>query len=313
MSRGAGAPGPATVGWGSLVLLVVLGSLPLASDPAAAGNVVVLRTRSAGPFEPAIAGFDSAFKGSVVHFTIQDTGTTRLAERVRSLRPDAIVAMGLRASIYARDHFPRTPLVFCSVQNPERSDLGGTWITGVSTDVPSDVELTMLRSAAPDVRRLAVFYGLETGAEFARGARAAAAAAGLELVEVPLADLSELAGRAREAVPRADALWLPADPTVAASEPFRFLLKLSLEQRKPLFVFSDALVRAGALAAVTPDYLAAGVQAAGAVRRIQSGERAGDIPVASVRRARLVLNEATARALGRELPLAVRRAGKVVP
>ena len=136
---------------------------------------------------------------------------------------------------------------------------------------------------------------------------------GIELVEVAIADLSELAGRAREAVKRVDALWMPADATIAAPEPFQFLLELSLETRRPLFAFSDALVRSGALAAVVPDYAEAGALAAEAVRRIQAGERAGDIPTATVRRARLVLNGATARALGRDVPLAVQRSGEVVP
>jgi putative ABC transport system substrate-binding protein len=158
-----------------------------------------------------------------------------------------------------------------------------------------------------------VFYGRVTGAAFARRARAAAATVGIELVEVAIDDLSELADRAREAVTRADALWMPADPTVAASEPFQFLLKLSLDRRMPLFVFSDALVKAGALAAVAPDYAVAGAQAAESVRRIQAGERPGDITIASVRSTRLVVNEATARALGRELPLAVRRDAGVRP
>jgi len=293
-------------------LAVIVASLLTLSAPAWAGNVVVLRSRAAGPYDEAIAGFDAAFRGQVTRFTIEDTGAARLAERVGTLRPDALVAIGLRAALYARDHFPRTPIVFCVVQDPEHSDLGGAWITGVSTAIPQQVELASLRTAAPDVRRVAVFYGRDTGAEFARGARTAAAAVGFELVEVPIANLSELAGRAREAVAHADALWMPADPTVAASEPFKFLLKLSLDQRKPLFVFSDALVKAGALAAVVPDYAAAGAQAAEAVRRIQSGERAGDIPVAATRRTRLVVNEATARALGRELPLAVRRDGEVL-
>jgi putative ABC transport system substrate-binding protein len=296
-----------------VLLAAVAAGLLAAAAPATAGNVVVLRSRAAGPYDEAIAGFESAFRGQVTRFTIEDTGAARLADRVGALRPDALVAMGLRATLYARDHFPRTPIVFCVVQDPERSDLGGAWITGVSTAIPQEVELASLRTAAPDVRRVAVFYGRATGADFARGARAAARAAGFELIEVPLANLSELAGRAREAVAHADALWMPADPTVAASEPFRFLLKLSLEQRKPLFVFSDALVKAGALAAVVPDYGAAGAQAAEAVRRIQAGERAGDIPVAAARRTRLVVNEATARALGRELPLAVRRDGQVLP
>jgi putative ABC transport system substrate-binding protein len=293
------------------------GALALAlltvAAPAMAGNVVILRSRTLGAYDQAIAGFEGAYRGTVTQFTVEDSGGARLAARVAALRPDALVAVGLRAATYARDHFPRTPIVFCVVQDPERSDLGGAWITGVSTAVSQGTELASFRTAVPDVRRIAVFYGRETGGDFARAARAAAAASGLELVEVALGNLSELAGRARDVVGRVDALWMPADPTVAASEPFRFLLKLSLERRKPLLVFSDALVKAGALAAVVPDYGAAGAQAAEAVRRIQSGERAGDIPVAAVRRTRLVVNEATARALGRELPVAVRRDGEVLP
>jgi ABC-type uncharacterized transport system substrate-binding protein len=66
------------------------------------------------------------------------------------------------------------------------------------------------------------------------------------------------------------------------------------------------------MAATTPDYTAAGAQAAEAVKRIQAGERAGDIPVTGVRRTRLVVNEATAKALGRDVPVAVRRDGEVL-
>jgi putative ABC transport system substrate-binding protein len=281
--------------------------------PALAGNVVVLRSRALAPYDSAIAGFEAACHAPVTRFTLADTGAAALRDRIAALRPDAIVAMGLRGALFARERFPRTPLVYCVVQDPARHDLGGVWVTGVSCEVPPAVELAMLREAAPDVRRLAVFYGQTSGAAFAREARKAAADLGLVLVEVAIADLSELAPRARDAARRADALWMPADPMTAAPEPFRFLLELSLGTRKPLFAFSDALVRAGALAAVVPDYRAAGAQAAEAVRRIQAGERAGDIPVATARRTRLVMNGSTARALGRDLPVAARRGGEVLP
>ncbi|HKQ56742.1 MAG TPA: ABC transporter substrate binding protein [Candidatus Eisenbacteria bacterium] len=281
--------------------------------PAFGGTVVVLRSRALAPYDSAIAGFEAAYRNPVTRFTLADTGGAALRDRIASLRPDAIVAMGLRGALFAREHFPRTPLVYCIVQDPARHDLGGVWVTGVSSDVPPAVELTSLRAAAPDVRRLAVFYSQTAGAAFAREARKAAADLGIQLVEVAIADLSELAGRAREAARRADALWMPADPMIAAPEPFRFLLDLSLETRKPLFTFSDALVRAGALAAVVPDYQAAGAQAAESVRRIQAGERAGDIPASTVRRTRLVVNGSTARALGRDLPVAARRGAEVLP
>src|SRR5262249_49434643 len=113
--------------------------------------------------------------------------------------------------------------------------------------------------------------------------------------------------------PHVDALWMPADPTVAAGEAFQFLLRLSLEQRKPLFVFSDALVRAGAMAAIAPDYAAVGAQAAEAVRRIPSRGRPGAIPVAAGRRAHVVVNEATARAVGIEVSAELRRDGEILP
>ena len=306
------SPCPAWLGPLAPLAALAAGLLAL-SDPAIAGNVVILRSRASALYDAAISGFDNAYGGEVTRFTLEDSGGVRLRERIAALRPDAVVAVGLRAALYARDQLPRTPLVFCAVQDPERHDLGGAWITGVSTQVPLELELGMLKTAVPDVRRLAVFYGETTGAAFAREARAAARDVGLELIEVALKDLSELADRAREAAGHADALWMPADPTIAASEPFQFLLKLSLDRRLPLFAFSDALVRAGALAAVIPDYAVAGAQAAEAVRRIQAGERAGDIPPAVVRRSRLVLNGATVRALGREVPLAVRRDGEVLP
>src|SRR5205807_9057929 len=101
-------------------------------------------------------------------------------------------------------------------------------------------------------------------------------------------------------VDHADALWLPADPTVATPEAFQFLLELSLAHRKPLLVFSESLVRAGALLAVVPDYEWTGTAAAAAVQRILSGERAGDVPVAGPVHTRVVRNPDAARALGRQ-------------
>jgi putative ABC transport system substrate-binding protein len=274
--------------------------------------VAVLRSRSFEAYDSAAAGFRSSFKGAVESFSLEDPDAGSLPDRIGRLRPDAIVAVGLRGAVYARDHFPRMPIVFCAVQDPDRNELNGAWITGVSTEIAPAAEIAAWRMIAPDVHRVALFYGAATGTAFARVARQAARASGIELVEVPVKDLSEFGVRARDVAPHVDALWLPADATVAAREAFQFLLGISLQRRIPLFVFSDALVRAGALAAVAPDFTTAGAQAAEAVRRIQSGERAGDIPVIAVRRTRLVINEATARALGRDLSLAARRESEVV-
>ena len=43
-----------------------------------------------------------------------------------------------------------------------------------------------------------------------------------------------------------------------------------------------------------------------------AGERAGDIPVAPLKRSRVVVNEATARAIGRPLPAKVLQDAEVL-
>jgi putative ABC transport system substrate-binding protein len=286
--------------WAALVGLAV--GLGLGTPAAHAGTVVLLISRSLGPYDSTAAGFRAAYRGAIREFRLEDRNPVVIERAIEALHPDAIVAVGLRASLLVRDGIPEVPLVFCAVPDPERHDLSGAWITGISTNVTAATEIEALRLFAPDVKSLGILYGTATGGAIARAARQAATAAGLRLIEGPISDLSQLPARAHQLAAEADALWMPADPAVAAPEVFRYLLELSLASHKPLLVFSEALVRAGALAAVSPDYGWVGAEAAEAVRRIQSGERPGDIPVEPLRRTRFVVNASTARALGRTAP-----------
>jgi putative tryptophan/tyrosine transport system substrate-binding protein len=278
------------------VLLTFLFAFTIAPT-AHAGAVLVLKSGALAPYEATVSGFRAAYRGEWSEASL-DEGPAAIAMRLTKLRPDVVVVVGLKAALFAREHAPRIPLVFCVVQGWERYDLSGAWVTGVSTDVPAGVELAALRTAAPNVRSVGFLYGVATGAERAREARVAAAAAKITLVEQPLSSLSDLPAQARALAGRVDALWLPADPTLATPEAFRFLLELSLAQRKPLLVFSEALVRAGALVAVSPDYDWVGTRVAEAVRRILTGDRASDVPVLALRRTHTVVNPTTARSLG---------------
>ena len=296
-----------------LPALLVLLAAGLVPTGARAGTVVVLRSRTLAAYDSAAAGFRSVHAGPLLDLVLQDREPAALRREIASVAPDAIVAIGLKAALFAREQFPRTPLVHCVVQGPAREELSGVWVTGVSTDLPAALALEGLRAAIPEAHRVAVFYGARTGVAFAQSAGRAASAIGLELVKVPIDDLQQFAEVAQRAAAQVDVLWMPADAAIAAPEPFHFLLELSIRRSKPLFVFSDALVRQGALAAVIPDYAFTGVQAAAAVRRIQAGERPGDIPVAAVSRTRLVVNRLTAKALGHDVPPSLRRVAEVVP
>ena len=278
-----------------------------------AAAVALIRSGPLAPYEQAAAAFASAYRDPVRVFMLDEADPAGLLRRIEAGRPEVIVAVGVKAALFARDRLSSVPLVFCVVPNYKRFDLTGSSITGVSADVPPERDLAALRSALPGVKRVGLLFGRGSGAALARQARAAADATGITLVEAPVADLSDLQRVARDLAGRVDALWLPADPTVATPEVFHALLELSLAQHKPLLVFSESLVRSGALVAASPDYAWMGAQAAAVVRRIQDGERAGDIGVLPLRRTRVVLNSATARALGCIMPSAAGGGIEVLP
>jgi putative tryptophan/tyrosine transport system substrate-binding protein len=295
----------------ALALAVALG--PLAPVAATAAAVALVQSAALAPYDQAAAGFRAAYAEPVNAFMLDEATPDLLARRIQAARPAVVVAVGLKAALFARDQLPHVPLVFCVVPNYDRFDLAGAAITGVSADVPPERELAALRTALPGVKRVGILYGRGTGAALARRARAAAGAMGMVLVESAVSDLSGLQRAARDLAGQVDALWYPADPTVATPEVFRALLDLSLERHKPLLVFSESLVRAGALVAASPDYAWMGAQAAGIVRRIRNGERAGDIAVAPLRRTRVVVNPATARAVGCVVPSATGDDVEVLP
>ena len=284
---------------GALVSLVV-GCGPLAAASAGAGSVVVLVSSNLDPYTAAAAGFRAGYQGPRVELMLDSREPAATRRQIEAAFPQVIVAIGAPAAEYARERFPRVPLVYGVVHDPERYDLTGEWVTGVTTDVPERLQLDALHSLAPEVRRVALVRGAHADADRVRAAKAAGTAIGVEIVDVPVAAPSAVAAAARDIVPRVGALWLPADRTVASPEVFRFLLQLSLEHHLPLLVFSEALVHAGALVAVAPDYAWVGGRAADLVRRITNGDRAGDLPPAPLERTRVVVNAATARALGRD-------------
>jgi len=278
-----------------------------------AGSVVLLRSGELAAYGAAADGFRRAHSGPIVDLLLTRGDPNDLQRTIAHERPDCVVAVGLRAALFVRDRLPRVPIVYCAVQNPEEHDLAGAWITGVRTEVAPEAELAALLRAVPDAKRIGLFFGTVAEGRMLERARAAAAQSGIELVEARITGLGDLAHSARELAPRVDALWMPADPVLASPEAFRFLLDLSLRMRRPLFVFSDALVRAGAYAGLEPNFEHAGALAEQAVQRIKAGERAGDIPVAREKEARLVINQSTARALGREVPRGLSGPVEVLP
>lgn len=283
--------------------LLAAALLATPAPQALAGGVTVVRSSDLPVFERATEAFRRAYGAPTTEISLGALDAEGALGQIRAANPEIVVAIGLRAADLVRDRLPRTSLVYCMVPSPERHDLVGSRITGVSADIPPALELGLLREVAPDARRIGVLVGKDSDA-WVHDAQAAAGKLHVELVVERIESIDRLGPGLRSLLGRCDALWMPADAEVATPEAFRFLLAEALRSRLPLFAFAPALVRAGALAAAAPDLEWVAGKLVEAVRRVQSGERAGDVPSTPVRRVKLVANLTTAQALGRQLPAA---------
>ncbi len=287
----------------ALALAFSLTALAATPPAARAGgvHVLVMRSSNAAPYESAVKGFRHEYGAPFEELTLDGVTNEAALATVRTKSPDVIVAVGLRAALFARDRISDVPVVFCAVAQPERYELGGTRLTGVASDVPAADVVHAIAKLAPDVHDVAVFTGPTPARDLARLARRGSGESP-RIVPVVVKELNAFANEARRVEPNVQAFWLHSDPDVATPETFQFLLGLSVSKRKPLFVFSDALVRSGAMAAVVPDYERAGVEAAAVLRRLLAGERPADLPIVASRGSRVVVNGAAVTALGRTLP-----------
>jgi len=267
-----------------------------------ASGVVVLRSSDLPVCVQSERAFRAVFRRRPVQvLSLAGLSMDAAAESLKWAKPEVVVAIGLKAALLARDAVPHTPLVYALVPAPERHGLVGARITGVSAEVPPALELNVLRSLAPDVRSVGVVVG-PLASDWTRDAYQAAARLGLELNVATVDGLDQLGPRVRDLASHSDAIWLAPDPDVATPEVFRLELAQSLAHRVPLLSFAPPLVSAGALVAAAPDLDWLGAHLAEMTRRIIAGERPGSIPAGPIRRVRPMVNLATARAIGREVP-----------
>jgi putative tryptophan/tyrosine transport system substrate-binding protein len=185
-----------------------------------------------------------------------------------------VVAIGSSAAIWLHEKKTTIPLVYCMVSSPERAGLlAPSPAIGVTTDVPIIDQLRLIKEALPDCSSVGMLYR-ENDAQSRQD---------LELVRValPMGMRLETVAIDKEASPAAaidgllakniDLVWTCPDSQIWNEATVRSLLLSALRRKIPVFGFSTAFVRAGALLGVGLDPLTQGAQAAGVVQDLIMG------------------------------------------
>ena len=243
----------------------------------------------------------------------------QIAERFVAASPAMIVAISTPSAQAVAAATRTIPVVFSAVTDPLAAGLvaslerpGGN-ITGVSDVGRMADNVALIREITPNVSRLGVLFNpAEANSVASRAALATAAeAAGIAIVDAPVASPDDVERAARSLVGKVDALFAPNDNTVVQA--FEAAAEVANDTKLPLYAADTENVPRGALAALGVDYIEVGLLTAALVHRILSGGAPGDMPVVSAPHAELHLNRGVAAAIGVRFPEpVVERAAKIV-
>ena len=245
-----------------------------------------------------------------------------LAE-VLAARPDVIVPIGPQPTRAAKAATSTVPIVMAFVADPVIIGLvpslthpGGN-LTGVTT-LPAlgfiAKQLELLTELVPRTTRVAAFWNStnEIHRTNLQELPEAAPRLGVQLQMIDVRGPADIEPAFEAAVKgRAQSVLVVGDPLFHT--PPRRLPDLALRHRLPTMFLVGSVARAGGLAAYGPDFVSTIRRAAVQVDKILRGAKPGDIPIEQPTKFNLVINVATAKALGLTIPPSLLlRADKII-
>ena len=231
------------------------------------------------------------------------------AELVR--RPVDVIAAISPAAVVAAAKATRTiPIVAVDLEtDPLAAGLvtslarpGGN-VTGLFLDFPelAGKWLELMREAVPSLSRVAVLWDPATGSAQMKAAEAAARTLRLQIQVLPVRAAADLDAAVRAAVKeRAGALMVLSSPVFNAAR--REVATLTARSRLPSIMAFPGYAEDGGLIGYGPHLRSMFEQAGRHVVRVLKGAPPREIPVERPTQFSLLINQATARALGVTIP-----------
>lgn len=242
-----------------------------------------------------------AQKGQASVDILEVAKTPDFVAKVQEKKYKVICVLGSNPFKKIKDKVKDTPLVFSMVLNPVESGVvssmgaSGQNFTGVSLDVPAKIQLELFKKITPGIKNIGVFYSVKSEM-MVNDSIPLQGEFDVKLVLQKIAVSTDVPGALRSIGP-IDALWVVPDTVVCTKDTLPLILNFASEKKVPVLVFADYLVKAGALAAYTYDYVDIGIQTGELVLKVINGENPGTIPIAMPRKVGYVINTKTAKYL----------------
>jgi putative ABC transport system substrate-binding protein len=274
-----------------------------------AAEVAVFLSGDRGAYRVALEGVRETIAGTeLTELNMKEDSELgrQMVEKLREMNPKVVLAIGARAAKLVAEEIQTVPVVYCFVFNPFGYGLTGKNVTGVAVIASPRSQLRGFREVLPSLRRLGVLFNPEKSLALVERGRKAASRLGIELVSREISSPEEISSALKGIISEIDALWLVPDTTVVTREIFTYILRTTVEHQRPIFAFSEGLVRSGALMSLSPGHLETGKEAGKQIRMILEGKKPEQIPMVYPP-GRMYVNSNVAETLRIRIPKVIRQ------
>ena len=291
--------------------LVLLLASVLFTPPVRAADVAILLSGDMSAYSACLQSCKDALPGSEVFETTvteSDHHPALLASLTKQ-NPRVVLGIGAKATKLAQNLENAPPLVYAMVFNPYELGMVAPNAAGVAMISSPESQLKTIQELIPHLKSVGVIYDAEKSMRFIEEGRRSARELRVAWVEEIVTSSQEISQSLKKIIPKIDCLWLLPDTTVVSRDTFQYIIHLTLERSVPVFSFSEGFVKAGAFAALAPDYESIGKESARLISRVLQGELHSGASL-TYPGGSLYLNLHTAEALKMNIPESIRRRAK---
>lgn len=226
---------------------------------------------------------------------------TTIAQSLVGEKVDLIYAISTPSAQAAKQASNNIPIVFSAVTDPEKSEITGENITGVSDKTPMKEQLEILKKLDKNIKKVGIIYSSsETNSKIqVDEAKAIMPQLGLELVDVGIANINDMPQGVDSLIGKSDAVYVITDNLVAKSID---LLTTKANEAKKIVLLSyldDSASSKNILISNGTSYLDFGKQAAdNATKILKEGVKPNTIPVSYAEKTYNTVNMELVKKLG---------------
>ncbi|MBM2834872.1 MAG: hypothetical protein HW406_2033 [Candidatus Brocadiaceae bacterium] len=273
---------------------------------AAENTVVIIQSQQIAAYNEAIKGFEKGCKGKNISIKAiynlngdADEGK-RIIQNIKDNKhkPDLVLAVGILAATLVKEQFTDIPIIFCMVINHKRFNLEGNNITGISSEVSVEDQFAILKELLGAHKNVGVIYDPTKTGNIVSEADSMIKKLEFNFIKKEVTSESEVIPALKNMIDKIDALWMIPDSTVITKTSLNAISKTLLEHHLPIFCTSDAIVKAGALVSVSPDYTYTGRQAARMAQTLLSNPTTTSLGIKQPDKLKLTVNTQTAEIIG---------------